>query len=247
MNVFKPSRFDFLNEQSSSEKKTKNMNSNKEERNNLKEEGNHFKNDYSKKSNDNYNYNNKYENKEKREKREEYEKKKRQNEKDQENMKNLTKDNFPELINEYGKDNQESSQHVEEIKKDQPISYINKVTQVSIKEEKIETVQPGWVEIKLDPKTPRKIIYNYGKNVNGKTDLINKEIETKRKTEYEVLEALVNLHNKRTQEYIDMWGYETWEKLYRYQNYDYDYFDRLDEEYEEYEEYEEQLEEDEIY
>jgi hypothetical protein len=72
--------------------------------------------------------------------------------------------------------------------------------------------------------------------------VLNKQ--TNSKSEYAVLEALVNLHNKRTQEYIDMWGYETWEKLYRYQNYDYDYFDRLDEEYEE---YEEQLEEDEMY
>ena len=29
-----------------------------------------------------------------------------------------------------------------------------------------------------------------------------------------------------------MWGYDTWEKMYRFQNYDYEYFDKLDEEYE---------------
>ena len=30
-----------------------------------------------------------------------------------------------------------------------------------------------------------------------------------------------------------MWGYDTWEKMYRFPNYDYEYFDKLDELYEE--------------
>jgi hypothetical protein len=33
-----------------------------------------------------------------------------------------------------------------------------------------------------------------------------------------------------------MWGYDNWEKMFRFPNYDYDYFKRLDEEDEEDEE-----------
>jgi hypothetical protein len=29
-----------------------------------------------------------------------------------------------------------------------------------------------------------------------------------------------------------MWGYEEWEKMFRFPNYDYEYFDKLDELYE---------------
>jgi hypothetical protein len=43
---------------------------------------------------------------------------------------------------------------------------------------------------------------------------------------------LTYLHKKRTQEYIDAWGYDEWEHMYRFPNYDYDYFDKLDEKYE---------------
>jgi hypothetical protein len=43
---------------------------------------------------------------------------------------------------------------------------------------------------------------------------------------------LCNLYEKRTNEYIEMYGYDTWEKKFRYHDYDYDWVDRLDEEYE---------------
>lgn len=48
---------------------------------------------------------------------------------------------------------------------------------------------------------------------------------------FEILDSLVELHEKRTNEYIDMWGYEEWVNMFRFPNYDYDYFDRLDELY----------------
>ena len=44
----------------------------------------------------------------------------------------------------------------------------------------------------------------------------------------------------RKKKLIDLWGYEEWEKMYTYPNYDYYYFDKLDElcndEYDEYDE-----------
>ena len=250
MNIFKSSRFDCLNEPSQ-KKKSSNNNSNSNNNNNSnninnsnnKEEGNSFKSDYVRKYDNRDNRENR-ENKEKREKREEYEKQKRMKEKEEENMKNLAKENFPEFISTSEKD----VIVIVQKPKENIISYIEKASKVTIKENKVDEIQPGWVEIKLDPTNNRKLIYNYGKTINtNETPLIsNKKITG----EYEVLEALVNLNNKRTQEYIDTWGYETWEKLYKCPNYEYGYFDMLDEEYEEQleKEYQEELfYEDEIY
>jgi hypothetical protein len=230
MNVFKSSnRFDFLND-SSIQNDNKDMYSNKrnnfkEERNNLKEDRNFFKNDYPRRTTEKLN---KYETKESKEKREQFEKMKKEKEekfKEEENRKKLSQDNFPQL-------NVIASKKIEQ-EVEKKISYIEKVTQVSIKENKVAEVKPGWVEMKCHPSNPRKIIYTYGEGVSEDCFPNKPTYKTSKTTpEPQVLEALVNLYNKRTQEYIDMWGYDTWEKMYRFPNYDYEYFEKLDEEYE---------------
>lgn len=58
--------------------------------------------------------------------------------------------------------------------------------------------------------------------------------ESEMKNARNVFKALTDLHEKRTKEYIDDYGYDNWEQMFRFPNYDYNYFDRLDEEYEEY-------------
>jgi hypothetical protein len=40
---------------------------------------------------------------------------------------------------------------------------------------------------------------------------------------------LIELYDMRDEDYIDTWGYEDWERTFRFPNYDYEYFDRLDE------------------
>ena len=50
---------------------------------------------------------------------------------------------------------------------------------------------------------------------------------------YEVVNALNELHLKRTQEYIDDWGYNEYEKVFLDINHDSEYFDKLDAKYEE--------------
>ena len=58
---------------------------------------------------------------------------------------------------------------------------------------------------------------------------------TQHKTEHnlanEVLDTLVELHENRRHNYIEMWGYEQWEKMFEFPNYDYAYFEKLDELY----------------
>ena len=72
----------------------------------------------------------------------------------------------------------------------------------------------------------------------GKTTLISiiggilKQDKGEIEVAYNVLYSLCNLYEKRTSEYIEMYGYDTWEKMFRFHNYDYDWVDKLDEEYE---------------
>ena len=237
MNVFKSSRFDCLNESNSQLNKRNSKEEKpifKEERNNnFNEDRNFFKNDYSSRRG------NKYDTKESKEKREQFEKMRKEKEekaKEEQNKKKLSSDNFPTL-------------HGSNVKNTETIgkkeSYVEKINKISIKEPiDVEYIKPGWVEVKRDPENPRKLIYTYGSHIEFENSSHLKE-SSKKKLEPQVLDALVQLHNKRTQEYIDMWGYDTWEKLYRFPNYDYHYFDKLDEKYEE--ELEKELEEDDEY
>jgi hypothetical protein len=89
-------------------------------------------------------------------------------------------------------------------------------------------LEPGWVGIRKDKLT-------------GKTEITHKPPLYYRSLEYvkgeiemacDVLYGLCNLHEKRTTEYINLYGYDAWEKNFRYYNYDYDWVDKLDEEYE---------------
>lgn len=142
--------------------------------------------------------------------------KKKKEAKDQQN---LVASNFPALL----------VNNEKIIQKDQHSkieSYVEKVSKKKDEPTVISNyVKPGWVEIKRDPSNKTKIIYTYGEST------IQEKTENKT-NEHQVLLALANLYKKQTEEYINMWGYDNWEKLYRFPNHDYEYFERLDEELE---------------
>jgi hypothetical protein len=69
-----------------------------------------------------------------------------------------------------------------------------------------------------------KIIWRENKSKN--TDPVEK---SENELATEALDALVELYDRRDNEFIDTWGYEEWERTFRFPNYDYEYFDRLDE------------------
>ena len=130
----------------------------------------------------------------------------------------LSINSFPILI----KSNKNINQNVEITKP----SFLEKIT-TKKKEEVIEVIEeeqikPGWVEIKYNKNT-KKIDYRYGTPVS-----------CYRKPTYEsiVLQKLVENHEKWKAYYIQLWGEDEYEKMYRFPNYDYHYFDKLDEEYE---------------
>jgi len=78
----------------------------------------------------------------------------------------------------------------------------------------------GWVEITKD-KENSKINYNYGKNMKPDNEL----------TIFDVCQELLCKYEKWEKEYIDKWGQDEYEKMYKFPNYDYHYFDALDEKY----------------
>ena len=82
-------------------------------------------------------------------------------------------------------------------------------------------LQPGWNLLKKDLKS---IIIDISSE---------EKLKCKNKVACEVFEILEKLHEKRTNEYIELWGYDEWEKMFRFSNYDYEYFNKLDEQYRE--------------
>ena len=201
--------------------------------------GNSFKNDTNNSFKNNYErpqrnyedfggvncYTNRY-SKENQEKRAE-EEKLREEEKKRIKEENLTKSmspkNFPTLTSIPVKE--------QNIPQKKYISFVEKLsTKNSKKVEEIEDLEfenlkPGWCIIKKDHTTGKTIMKTKGAFIEEKSRQDNSHIE--------VLNALVELNEKRTAEYIELYGYDIWEKMFRSPTWDYGYFDRLDQEYEE--------------
>lgn len=147
--------------------------------------------------------------------------------KQKEQEESLKESNFPEL--QHALTLKKEKVYEEELElKPQAVSFIDKLKKDTLKEEKTnneETVEPGWVCITISPTNKRNLIYKYGKSLYEQEEEKSKPID--------VLNALVELNEKRKNEYIQLWGEEEYERMFRMPNYDYEYFDRLDEQYEE--------------
>lgn len=132
---------------------------------------------------------------------------------------------FPELSNISKVNNpknihlQDNINYMAKIKQDK----VDSTKQITTNNEFNDDIEPGWVEISFNRKT-REFTRRYNLRNNNKNNIISNENK--------VLNALIETHNRRTQEYINMWGYDEWEKIFRFPNYDYEYFDKLDEAYE---------------
>jgi hypothetical protein len=148
---------------------------------------------------------------------------------------NLIEENFPQLTNVTKKENkiqeekkiQEENKKEENKKEEKKINYIDKVNilkKTNIISNIEDEVKPGWVKLEKN-KITKQVTIKYGK----RTYLSDDE---RLMTPEDVLNNLINLHERRKNEYIRDWGEESYEKTFRFVDYDYDYFDRLDEEYE---------------
>jgi len=142
---------------------------------------------------------------------------KRELELEKKNLELLSDSNFPELCTTSSVKNGQQN----------AVSFLDKLNlsqQDNINDE--ICIEPGCVVISLDAKT-RRPIFTYGEST------LNNKTEDTYVDPYDVLDALVALHEQRTNDYIDLWGYDEYENEFLFKNYDYNYFDKLDEEYEE--------------
>jgi len=113
---------------------------------------------------------------------------------------------------------------------DESITFIEamKTKKKQIRSEKITTdddVPTGCVCIKYD-EISKKPLWVYGKNT---TSIANEKSPLEENEEPRVVfQRLVDLHQGRKYNHISKWGIDEYEKMFLYQNYDYDYFDNLD-------------------
>jgi hypothetical protein len=131
----------------------------------------------------------------------------------------LSLENFPELISKPV--NNTSINYMSFSEKLQS-EVINKKNELDIDLD-YKNLSPGWTLIKRN-NTTNEI------TMNKKASLEVFCIEGLSDKKY-ILDSLVELHTNRTNEYIDMWGYEEWAHMFRFPDYDYNYFDKLDELY----------------
>ena len=200
-NIFKTnSRFATLSDDISPAKKdTKKQNNGikkeiiEEKNNSFKSENNTFKNDgFRERSYNRYNN--------QRERLEAEEKAKKMEE---ELKKSFTIDNYPELVSnkkETVVTNQEQT-YIEKLKKINEVKDENKEDEPELKE--------GWISIKRDKSTNKLVI-------KKKTIPIKKPEILEEEIAINVINVLVELHERRTEEYIELNGYDAWEKNFKF-------------------------------
>ena len=120
-------------------------------------------------------------------------------------------ENFPDLIMSASKNDST------EISK---ISYIQKLKKQDIvkkdTDSDLENLKPGWLLFKSDPLTRRTIIKSHPEtNIIEKNKEKNKN-KNKNELGMDIINALVKLHEKRTEEYIENYGYEEWERFFKF-------------------------------
>ena len=208
----------------------------KNQTNSFKSENNSFKKSYDDRPQ--MNYNNGYQrnsmtNRESKEtiERRALDEKNRKEEHDKMESERLAKalciDNFPTLVKQDNKNTKEttSSNFLAKLKKS--IENDKKQTEIIIREN-ITKPKPGWATISRDPLTGRsKLEY-------GEPPLNKKPEKTENELAYDVLCALCDLHERRTKEYIDLHGYDNWERTFKSPNWEEEeaYLERMDDEYE---------------
>lgn len=129
----------------------------------------------------------------------------------------LSKENFPEL----------SNKQLVKYTVPSATSFIHKLNEM-VQTELVENEpEKGWVTIKYD-ETMCKIVMIF--------DEVNKDIsEPSSDTEdilcnHNTMIALADLHKRRTEEYIELWGKEDWEKYFLFSNDEYNYLDEDEDE-----------------
>jgi hypothetical protein len=155
------------------------------------------------------NVKNEFKKKEQEQKREAEEQEKRQKQ-EQYKLEILNINNFPELISNVKKENnqKQNASYMDILKKEQEIKDVGG-------DPDLVNLEPGWLLIKKDHQTGNTISkYGIGTVFYEEPNRSEEEIIL------DVVDTLVELHEKRTNEYIELNGYDVWEKMFKYPNWE---------------------------
>lgn len=102
-------------------------------------------------------------------------------------------------------------------------NYLEKIKTEQEQPQEIQqyTIEPGWVEIQYKPINNTKSI-QYGKSTKKNTPILQNIF-------LDILEGLNRQYISWKNNYIETWGEDEYTTLYKFPNYDYDYYDKLDE------------------
>jgi hypothetical protein len=136
-------------------------------------------------------------------------------------------DKFPTLCKNIEDIN---SKNIEDINKTSFLAKLNS----SIEDDNIQLelkqkeLKPGWVSITREPLTGKTII-EHGES------LYKTHVKSEKEVDIDVLNALCDLYEKRTTEYIELYCYDNWEKTFKTPNWEEEelYNEQMHEEYEE--------------
>jgi hypothetical protein len=143
----------------------------------------------------------------------------------------IKENEFPELSSPI-KNNQDNTKSFSYLLKKEELNNV-----IKIEEKTEETVPVGWSMYKYSKLNNNflgkcsKLTFKIENNFIDK----NKETNTEKIMLNEceaIINALSQLHEKRSNKYKEDWGEDEWEKTFIFPNYDYEYFDKLDEAYE---------------
>jgi len=123
---------------------------------------------------------------------------------EQEKQELLNINNFPELISVAKKEVNNNVSYVNILKKEQEIKE-------SCIDPDLVNLDPGCLLIKKDRETGN-IIMKYGIG----TVLYEEPTKSEEEIRLDIYNSLVELHEKRTEEYIELNGYDIWEKMFKY-------------------------------
>jgi hypothetical protein len=144
--------------------------------------------------------------------------------------KSLCIDKFPTLSKNIENIEDINSKNIEDINK---ISFLAKLNS-SIEDDNLQLelkqkeLKPGWVSITRIPLTGRAKI-EYGES------LYKTSVKSEKEVDIDVINALCDLYEKRTTEYIELYCYDNWEKTFKSPNWEEEesYNEKMHEEYEE--------------
>lgn len=124
------------------------------------------------------------------------------------NLEILNINNFPELISVTKKEVKHNVSYLSMLKKEEEIKESNV-------DPDLVNLRPGCLLIKKDQQT-RNTVMKYGLG----TVFYEEPSRSEKEIILDVVDTLIELHEKRTEEYIELNGYDVWEKMFKYPNWE---------------------------